>query len=59
MASPARKVGARVENQRFVTIEPSEGTLLLFESWMKHEVTPNLSSRERISVSFNYSWERP
>ena len=59
MASPSRKVGARVENQRFVTIEPSEGTLLLFESWMKHEVTPNLSTRERISISFNYSWERP
>jgi uncharacterized protein (TIGR02466 family) len=58
MASPARKVDARIENRRFVSIEPSAGMLLLFESWMKHEVTPNRSNHERMSVSFNYSWER-
>lgn len=58
MASPMRKTHAREENQRFVSIEPRAGTLLLFESWMKHEVPPNLSRRERISVSFNYDWVR-
>jgi len=28
----------------------------LFESWLRHEVAPNPTDEERISVSFNYSW---
>jgi len=56
MASPPRKPGARRENQRFFEIAPSPGDLLLFESWMKHEVVANRSKSERISVSFNYDW---
>lgn len=58
MASPQRKTKARVENRPFVEIKPSAGDLVLFESWMKHEVPPNVSSRERISISFNYDWNR-
>jgi uncharacterized protein (TIGR02466 family) len=30
------------------------GLLLIFPSWLKHGVEPNLSDQERISVSFNY-----
>jgi uncharacterized protein (TIGR02466 family) len=30
------------------------GLLLIFPSWLKHGVEPNLSDEERISVSFNY-----
>jgi len=30
--------------------------LLLFESWLRHEVVPNSVHAERISVSFNYNW---
>jgi uncharacterized protein (TIGR02466 family) len=29
---------------------------VLFESWLRHEVMPNPTEAERISVSFNYSW---
>jgi uncharacterized protein (TIGR02466 family) len=32
------------------------GTVLLFESWLRHEVPPNPVSAERVSISFNFSW---
>jgi uncharacterized protein (TIGR02466 family) len=56
MASPPRLAEARVENRRFFEIVPRSGDLVLFESWLKHEVAANRTSRERISVSFNYDW---
>ncbi|MCL6434781.1 MAG: hypothetical protein K6T90_11320 [Leptolyngbyaceae cyanobacterium HOT.MB2.61] len=30
------------------------GLLLIFPSWLKHGVEPNLSDEDRISISFNY-----
>jgi uncharacterized protein (TIGR02466 family) len=56
MASPPRKAGAKAANRRFFEIAPSAGELVLFESWLKHEVVANHGKRERISVSFNYDW---
>lgn len=56
MAAPPRKEKARLENRTFVSIDPKPGTLLLWESWLRHEVPLNQSRDERISVSFNYSW---
>ena len=36
---------------------PAEaGTVLLWESFLRHEVPVNRSADERISVSFNYRW---
>ena len=58
MASPPRLEKARMENRRFHDISPSPGTLILFESWLKHEVPQNRSAGERVSVSFNYDWIR-
>lgn len=58
MGSPPRHSKARVENQRFHDFKPSPGDLILFESWLKHEVPQNHSAKERISVSFNYDWIR-
>lgn len=55
MAAPARKPKARVANQTFVTLAPKPGTLLLWESWLRHEVPVNAARGQRISVSFNYS----
>ena len=57
MASPPRKKNAKIENQRFVTIQPKLGEVILFESWMRHEVPTNLASSERVSISFNYDWQ--
>ena len=34
-------------------LPPSEGTLYIFPSWVKHLVEPNMSDEERISISFN------
>jgi uncharacterized protein (TIGR02466 family) len=56
MASPPRKANARKENQRFISVAPKAGQLILFESWMRHEVPPNQSLDDRISLSFNYDW---
>jgi uncharacterized protein (TIGR02466 family) len=52
MAAPPRKASARP----WVELPAEAGTLVLFESWLRHEVPPNPRSGERISVSFNYGW---
>ena len=54
MNAPARKAKARKDHETFVPIAPQAGTLLLWESWLRHEVPINLSEDVRISVSFNY-----
>jgi uncharacterized protein (TIGR02466 family) len=56
MAAPPRKTRARRENRCWVTLPAEQGRLVLFESWLRHEVAPNPTEAERISVSFNYSW---
>ena len=54
MAAPPRKSKARTHNRTFHEIAPSAGTVLLWESWLRHEVLPNRARRPRISISFNY-----
>ena len=56
MAAPARRRTARRELQPFIYIAPRAGEVLLWESWLRHEVPPNLAEEDRISVSFNYAW---
>lgn len=56
MAAPARKARAARENRSFVEIAPKPGDLLLWESYLRHEVPTNNSHSERVSVSFNYGW---
>jgi len=56
MAAPARKKGARRELQTFTYEKPAVGDVLLWESWLRHEVPMNMSEDDRISVSFNYAW---
>ncbi len=57
MAAPARKKDAREEMRTFVYAKPAVGDVLLWESWLRHEVPMNMAEEERISVSFNYKWE--
>ncbi|MGI9395341.1 MAG: TIGR02466 family protein [Boseongicola sp.] len=57
MAAPARKTEAREELRNFVYVTPEVGEVLLWESWLRHEVPMNLAEEDRISVSFNYSWQ--
>jgi uncharacterized protein (TIGR02466 family) len=56
MAAPPRKAKAAPERRSFVHEAPRPGTLLLWESWLRHEVARNTSEDERISISFNYRW---
>ena len=56
MAAPSRLVNAKEYLKPFIYINPLVGEILLWESWLRHEVPMNMSSEERISISFNYSW---
>jgi uncharacterized protein (TIGR02466 family) len=48
MAAPQR-------TDSFVAIEPRPGLLLLWESWLRHEVLAGSGRGERLSVSFNFA----
>lgn len=56
MAAPTRTKKAPESLQSFVYITPAVGEVLMWESWLRHEVPMNMSEEDRISVSFNYEW---
>jgi uncharacterized protein (TIGR02466 family) len=56
MAAPPRKAKAPEEDRSFIYRAPQPGELLLWESYLRHEVPVNRSEGERITVSFNYGW---
>ncbi len=56
MAAPPKLPGARRENKIHVTYPAEAGNVILFESWLRHEVAANRVAEERISVSFNFNW---
>jgi uncharacterized protein (TIGR02466 family) len=39
----------------FVTVDPRPGLLLLWESWLRHEVLAGKGTDERLSISFNFA----
>lgn len=49
-------MGAPPRPDLFHTITPKAGDLVLWESWLRHEVSANRGRGERISISFNYEW---
>jgi len=56
MAAPPLKPQVSTTRQRWIVIPAQAGTLVLFESWLRHEVPPNPAASPRISISFNYNW---
>jgi uncharacterized protein (TIGR02466 family) len=54
MAAPPRKATAK--HRPWVVLPAEAGSLVLFESWLRHEVAPNPLDSERVSISFNYGW---
>ncbi|MEL7344457.1 MAG: TIGR02466 family protein [Pseudomonadota bacterium] len=56
MASPPRTKDAPEDLRQFVYVAPKVGDVLLWESWLRHEVPMNMAEDDRISVSFNYAW---
>jgi uncharacterized protein (TIGR02466 family) len=55
MAAPPRRRGASRSNRPWVTLPAVAGSVVLFESWLRHEVPANPAG-ERVSISFNYGW---
>ena len=55
MAAPQRRDDAPESLKSFVTIEPRLGLLLLWESFLRHEVLPGTAKAERLSISFNFA----
>jgi uncharacterized protein (TIGR02466 family) len=56
MAAPPRRADADEASRTFVYLTPQVGTVLIWESWLRHEVTAHRGKGERISLSFNYGW---
>jgi uncharacterized protein (TIGR02466 family) len=56
MTAPPRRADAPEPSQAFVTIAPVEGALLIWESWLRHEVLAGTGRASRVSISFNYGW---
>jgi uncharacterized protein (TIGR02466 family) len=48
MAAPRRP-------DTFVTVEPHPGSILMWESWLRHEVLPGTGREQRLSISFNFA----
>jgi uncharacterized protein (TIGR02466 family) len=55
MAAPPRRADARDDLQPFATLTPRSGLLLLWESWLRHEVVPGSAKADRLSISFNFA----
>lgn len=56
MGAPPKAADCRPENRQQVYRDVEVGKLILFESWLRHEVASNPSGGERVSISFNYNW---
>ncbi|MEL6862123.1 MAG: TIGR02466 family protein, partial [Pseudomonadota bacterium] len=56
MAAPPLKDGAPPSYQRFHYVSPKAGDVLMWESWLRHEVMASQSEEARISISFNYAF---
>lgn len=56
MAAPARLPDVAANQQAHITYDAKAGDVILFESWLRHEVPCNLANQDRISISFNYHW---
>lgn len=56
MAAPPRTEDAPEAERSFIYVTPSPGDVIMWESFVRHEVPPNAAKKPRISVSFNYRW---
>lgn len=56
MAAPPRQEDAPDALRSFVYVSPRAGDVLMWESFVRHEVPSNGAKKARVSVSFNYGW---
>ena len=55
MARPGLTAEASEAEKPFVYLKPASGTILMWESWLRHEVPASRAEEQRISISFNYA----
>ncbi|MEO1787542.1 MAG: TIGR02466 family protein [Pseudomonadota bacterium] len=55
MAAPQPVDDAPEARRRFIYLAPKPGDILMWESWLRHEVMPHGGGDPRISISFNYA----
>jgi uncharacterized protein (TIGR02466 family) len=55
MAAPVRREDAPEDLRPFAAVEPRSGLLLMWESWLRHEVLPGTAKNDRLSISFNFA----
>lgn len=55
MAAPVRRASAPRARRPWVNVPAKANDVVLFESWLRHEVPMHRARAERISVSFNYA----
>lgn len=56
MAAPPLVEDVEDNRARFVRMTPRAGDVLMWESWLRHEVEINRGAARRISISFNFAW---
>lgn len=54
MVAPPQKKPTKPALRRYVSFQPKAGEIILFESWLNHEVPTHLVKKERVGISFNY-----
>ena len=55
MAAPQRSDDSPESERTFVYVTPKAGEVLMWESFVRHEVPANGAKKPRISISFNYA----
>lgn len=55
MSAPPRLKACPPAERPFYSLKPKSGDVVLFESWLRHEVPASDNAAERISISFNYA----
>lgn len=55
MAAPPRRDDGPESERAFVYVTPKAGEVLMWESFVRHEVPANGAKKARVSVSFNYA----
>jgi len=55
MAAPPRKEDAPEGERTFVYVTPKAGDVIMWESFVRHEVPANAAKKPRVSISFNYA----
>lgn len=56
MKAPPKKQNSSEKSKPFVEFQAKAGKVVLFESWLRHEVPAGRNQKERVSISFNYDW---